>query len=149
MGGTQALVVAGLHGEREPRLAGVIAFIPAADLVDVACHSSCGEVRDTLAASVAGNLQKLEERSPAALLEKYPAGLPFVIAYNEADTILPVRVTADLPAHLAARGLPVVAWTIPGEHSFVARHLDENIDYRRLMADLGKSRPAARLIPTR
>jgi dienelactone hydrolase len=138
-----------LGGPLGPKLSGVIAFIPGADLTDIAGHSSYPRVRETLTASVAGDLHKLRERSPSALVERYPGGVPFVIAYNAEDTILPVAATATFAKQLVARGLPVACYSIPGDHSFVTQHLDERIDYRRVLADLGKTSDLAGPVPTR
>jgi dienelactone hydrolase len=149
MGGTQALTLAAeLGGMRGLNLAGVISFIPGADLVDSANCSVNGRVRATLCASVAGDLRKLQERSPIALVSKYRPGLPFVIAYNEADTILNAARTTDFVKLLRGRGLPSVAYAIPGDHSFVTEQLDERIDYRRVLEDLGKTSATAWPVPT-
>jgi poly(3-hydroxybutyrate) depolymerase len=145
MGATQALVLAA----EMPKLSGVIAFIPGADLEDVAANTANARVRISLTASVNNDLRILRERSPANLIDKYSAGLPFVIAYNEADTILPMAATATFVKSLAQRGLPVVSHVMPGDHSFVTDHLDERIDYRAVIASLGKHGGEATPLPTR
>jgi dienelactone hydrolase len=82
------------------------------------------------------------------LIEQYAPGLPFAVAYNEADTILPVGAVTHFVQLLRARGLPVVSYSIPGDHSFVTEQLDERIDYRQLLSDLGKTSVAAQPVPT-
>jgi dienelactone hydrolase len=144
MGATQALVLAASL----QNLAGVIAFIPGADLEDVAANTANARVRISLLASVNGDRSLLRQRSPVNLLDKYPAGLPFVIAYNEADTILPVAATKSFVKTLGQR-FPVVEHVMPGDHSFITDHLDERIDYRALIASLGKHGGPARPLPTR
>jgi dienelactone hydrolase len=149
MGATQALVLAaGLGGSLGAKLAGVIAFIPGADLIDIAANSSNARVRDTLVSAVTCDHGRLSERSPSTMVAQYPAGLPFAIAYNEADTMLPVAPTAAFVESLKARGLAVNSYVIPGEHSFVTDQLDERIDYRRILADLGASNDEPSPVPT-
>ncbi len=134
MGGTQALALAGLlPPDLRQAMLGVVALIPGADLPAIAARSSSVEVRQTLQASVNGNTSLLEQRSPLRLLSQYKADLPFVIFYEQQDTVL---LTADLEKFIAGlRGNrhPVTTFSAPGEHSFFFG----NFDYESVVSKLG------------
>lgn len=136
MGGTQALALAGLlPADLRQALLGVVALIPGADLPAIAARSSSAEVRQTLQASVNGKASLLEQRSPNRLLAQYRVGLPFVIFYEQQDTVL---LTADLEKFIAGlRGNqhPVTTFSAPGEHGFSFG----NFDYEGVVSKLGSN----------
>jgi dienelactone hydrolase len=143
MGGSQALALAGLLPQtlRESIL-GVIALIPGSDLLAIANNSSNQRVKNTLRASVNGNLTELRQRSPYDLIDRYKQNLPFIIFYNEDDTIL---LTKDIEIFInrLRKTHPVNTFTAPGEHHFVYR----SVDYRKLFKELGKDSTERKQMP--
>src|SRR5688572_11748822 len=89
MGGTQVLALAGLlPQDLRKSVLGVIALIPGANLEAMATRSSNARVRNTVLASVGGDLSVLKQRSPMKVLKQYRPELPLVIFHNLADTLL-------------------------------------------------------------
>ena len=136
MGGTQALTLAGLLPEDlRASVLGVIALIPGSNLPAIAVNSSNADVKRTLEASVGGNTQLLEQRSPVNLLNKYKPDLPFAIFYDQQDTLL---LTAELEKFVAAlrnNHHPVTTFSTSGDHSFSF----SNFDYEELLQTLGRN----------
>lgn len=143
MGGTQALSLAGLLPKklRQPIL-GLIALIPGSDLLAIAKSSSNQGVKNTLIASVNGNLSKLKQRSPYYLINKYKMNLPFIIFYNENDSIL-LSKSLEIFINKLRITHPVSTFTAPGEHNFTY----ENIDYKKIFEELGKVSIVNKKIP--
>ena len=143
MGGSQALSLAGLLPRKlRDSILGVIALIPGSDLPAISSHSSNQRVRNTLSASVNGNVSELRQRSPYYLIDRYKKNLPFIIFYNEDDTILLTR-DIEMFTHQLRKTHPVTTFTAPGEHHFVYR----NIDYRKLFEELGKGSTEDKRMP--
>jgi dienelactone hydrolase len=143
MGGSQALSLAGLLPRKlRESILGVIALIPGSDLFVIANNSSNQKVKSTLSASVDGNLSKLKQRSPHYLIDRYKRNLPFVIFYNEDDTIL---LTKDIEIFInrLRKTHPVSTFTAPGEHNFAYR----SVDYRKLFEELGKDSTESKRMP--
>jgi len=136
MGGTQALALAGLVPKdlRESVL-GVIALIPGANLAALVTGSSHERVRNTILASVDGDLSALRQRSPNQVLKHYRAGLPFVIFHNQADTLLLTDELETFVASLRRENHPVTTFSAPGEHNFTYK----NFDYREAIGRLGSN----------
>ena len=142
MGGTQALSLAGLlPDDLRHSLLGLIALIPGADLPAIAKRSTNDRVRDTLLASVSANLAQLRERSPHQLLDAYRPGLPLVILYNDADTLLLTDELMDFVASLHDNGHPVSTFVEPGEHAFLYSHLDYETVFETLGRDSAARQP--------
>ena len=136
MGGTQALALAGLlPPDLRQAMLGVVALIPGADLPAIAARSSSVEVRRTLQASVNGNTSLLEQRSPIRLLSQYKASLPFVIFYEQQDTVLLTPELEKFIAGLRGNQHPVTTFAAPGEHSFFFG----NFDYEGVVSKLGSN----------
>jgi hypothetical protein len=134
MGGTQVLALPGLLPKKIcENMLGVIALIPGSDLVAIATKSSNHRVRNYLAASVNRSLTKLEKRSPVRLIEQYKDSLPFVILYDDKDTLL---LTGELERFIAIldKKHPVSIFTDKGEHGFNYKYLD----YKKVWGELGK-----------
>ena len=143
MGGTQALAMAGLLPEAMSRsLAGVIAFIPGVDLVNISQESSSSRVRDTLLASVSGNIEKLSQRSPVRLIKRYRKGLPFVLQYNNGDTVLPGKPLGDFLEKLDEEH-PLSVFVEPGEHNYT--HLD--LDLVTIFREVGNESVELKQMP--
>lgn len=136
MGGTQALTLAGvLPEDLRASVQGVIALIPGSNLPAIAGTSSSADVRRTLTASVGGNAQLLEQRSPVQLLDRYKPDLPFAIFYDQQDTLL---LTAELEKFVDAlrrNRHPVTTFATSGEHSFSF----SNFDYEEVVEKLGSN----------
>jgi acetyl esterase/lipase len=132
MGGTQALSLAGLMpGDLKEKLSGVIALIPAANLAALVEGSGHERVRNTVVASA--DLSLLQLRSPIEVRHYYERGLPFVVVYNEHDTLL---LTAEIEAFIAKlreHGHPVATFSAPGDHCFTYT----DFDYRTVFEKLG------------
>jgi pimeloyl-ACP methyl ester carboxylesterase len=127
MGGTQALCLAALLPDDLRRsVLGVLALIPGADLPTVIEASSNERVRNTLRASVDGDVSVLRERSPAALVQRYTPNLPFVIVGNREDTLLPSGALTAFIARLREAGHPVTLFGAPGNHDFTYTDFDYN-----------------------
>jgi len=143
MGGTQALALAGLlpYGLRQSVL-GLISLIPGSDLPAIASESSNPGVRKTLMASVDSNLIMLSKRSPDQLINKYKKGLPFVLFYNEVDTLLLSEKLEEFIRKLQKK-YPVSIFVSEGDHHFTYR----NFDYRRIFYELGKNSPVKKRPP--
>jgi pimeloyl-ACP methyl ester carboxylesterase len=136
MGGTQALALAGLLAEDlRASIIGVIALIPGAHLQALVTTSAHERVRNTVLASAGGDLTLLRQRSPRELLEQYRAGLPFVIFYNQADTLLLSDELEKFIADLRQRHHPVTTYSAPGDHNFTFT----NFDYRKVVERLGSN----------
>jgi pimeloyl-ACP methyl ester carboxylesterase len=134
MGGTQALALAGILPEDlRQRILGVIALIPGSDLSAIVTKSSNQRVRETLNASVNGDMKKLKMRSPINLIPKYKEGLPFVIFYNTSDSLL-LHEKIEYFISKLSKTHPVNIFTAPGEHDFT--FID--VDYEKLFHALGK-----------
>jgi pimeloyl-ACP methyl ester carboxylesterase len=134
MGGTQALSLAALLPEDlRQSLLGVIALIPGANLPAIADRSANERVRNSLLASVDGDASALRRSSPAQLLDRYSAGLPFVIFYNRADTLLLSDELETFVAALRRARHPVATFSAPGDHNFTFT----NFDYEAAFAKLG------------
>jgi acetyl esterase/lipase len=132
MGGSQSLSLAGLlPGDLKQKLVGVIALIPGANLVALVERSAHERVRTTVAAS--SDLSRLKQRSPNEVKREYRRGLPFVVAYNEHDTLLLTNEIQTLVAKLREHGHPVTTYSIAGDHCFTFA----NFDYRAAFAKLG------------
>ena len=132
MGGSQALSLAGLlPDDLKERVRGVIALIPGANLAALVEKSAHERVRNTVAASSESAV--LKERSPNEVRREYKRGLPFVIAYNEHDTLLLSEEIEALIAKLRGHGHPVTTYLIAGDHCFTYT----NFDYRAAFAKLG------------
>ncbi len=136
MGATQVLSLAGLLApELLKGLQGVIAVMPGSDLKAVAQASAHERVRETLCASVGGDLSKLLARSPDRLADRYPKNVPFSIYYNEEDTLLLNEPLEAFIGALRARGLRVASFRAPGGHTLTG----QNFDYRRMILALGSN----------
>ena len=134
MGGTQALALAGLLPEDlRKSVLGVVALIPGANLEALVTASSHERVRNTVHASVSGDLSALRQRSPIQVLKQYRAGLPFVIFHNLADTLLLSDELETFIASLRREHHPVTTFSAPGEHNFTYK----NFDYREAIGRLG------------
>ena len=133
MGATQALALPGLLPERI-RLAirGVIALLPGSDLLAISTSSSHIRVRNTLNASVKGNRALLHRRSPINLINRYQTKLPFVIFYNEDDTLLLAKELKKYLLALRGSGHPLVVFTAPGNHKFTYKFFDYVMIFRQL-----------------
>lgn len=143
MGGTQALSLAGLLPEKlRNSILGIIAFIPGSNLLAIAKGSSNQDVKKTLIASVKGDLSKLEQRSPHSLIGKYKVNLPFIIFYNENDTILLSKSLETFITELRT-GHPISVFSTPGEHDFTYK----NINYKKLFDELGKNSNMNKRLP--
>lgn len=135
MGGTQALSLAGLlPADLRRSVRGVIALIPGANLTAIADRSSNERVKRTLQASVNGELSALQQRSPTQASLQYRAGLPFVIFYNQADTLLLSDELETFIAELRRRHHPVTTFSAPGDHNFTYK----NFDYQTAFGKLGR-----------
>ncbi|HSS20779.1 MAG TPA: hypothetical protein VLL54_11945 [Pyrinomonadaceae bacterium] len=136
MGGTQALALAGLlPQDLRQTMLGVVALIPGADLSAIASKSSNAEVRRTLQASVNGNTSVLEQRSPIRLLSQYKSDLPFIIFYDQQDTVLLTPELEQFIAGLRNNRHPVTTFAAPGEHNFSFG----NFDYEGVVKKLGSN----------
>jgi dipeptidyl aminopeptidase/acylaminoacyl peptidase len=143
MGGSQALSLAGLLPRKlRESILGVIALIPGSDLLAIANNSSNQRVKNTLSASVNGNLNELRQRSPYYLIDRYKKNLPFIIFYNEDDTVL---LSNDIEMFIdrLRKKHSVSTFTAPGEHHFVHR----SIDYRKLFQELGRGSTGKKRMP--
>lgn len=143
MGGSQALSLAGLLPPKlRESILGVIALIPGCNLLAIANNSSKQRVKNTLTASVNGNLTELRQRSPFNLIGRYKNNLPFIIFYNEDDTVL---LTKDIEIFInrLRKTHPVNTFTAPGEHEFLYR----SVDYRKLFKELGEDSTERKQIP--
>lgn len=135
MGGTQALALAGLLPEDlRGSVLGVLAFIPSADLNFTAAHSNVPQVRQSILDSVDGDLEKLKQRSPSSLIERYKAQLPFAVFYQTRDETLPVRPLQDFIRLARQAGHPVGVFSEFGEHIF--EYL--KFPYSQVFESLGK-----------
>jgi len=143
MGGSQALSLAGLLPPKlRESILGVIALIPGSDLLAIANNSSNERVRNTLRASVNGNLTELRQRSPFDLIGRYRNHLPFIIFYNEDDTVLLTK-EIEIFINRLRKTHPVNTFTAPGEHQFFYR----SVDYRKLFEVLGKNSAESERMP--
>jgi pimeloyl-ACP methyl ester carboxylesterase len=135
MGGTQALSLAALLPEdvRES-IAGVVALIPGSNLEAIVDKSSHERVRNTVVASS----PDLKLKSPINLIRSYRPKLPFVIFYNEEDTLLRSEELEIYIDELRANGHPVATFSEPGNHDFTFA----NFDYRELMRHMGTDKTA-------
>lgn len=136
MGGTQALTLAGLlPPDLRASVLGVIALIPGSNLPAIATGSSSADVRRTLQASVGGNTQLLERRSPLQLLNQYKPDLPFAIFYDQQDTLLLTGELEKFVDALRRNQHPVTTFATSGEHSF----LFSDFDYQEVVEKLGSN----------
>ena len=136
MGGTQALALAALMPEDlRASMQGVIALIPGSNLRAIATSSSNDDVKRTLQASVGGNTQLLEQRSPLQLLNHYKPDLPFVIFYDQQDTLLLTSELEKFIASLRSNHHPVTTFATSGNHSFYF----SDFDYEEVMQSLGRN----------
>jgi thioesterase domain-containing protein len=136
MGGTQALALAGLLPvDLRQGMLGVVALIPGADLPAIEARSSNLDVRHTLQASVNSNSSLLEQRSPSRLLTQYKPDLPFVIFYEQQDTVLLTPELEKFIAGLRSNRHPVTTFSTPGEHNFTFA----NFDYEGAVSKLGSN----------
>ena len=136
MGGTQALTLAGLLPEDlRASMLGVIALIPGSDLQAIAASSSSEDVRRTLQASVGGNAQLLEQRSPVQLVNQYKPDLPFAIFYDQQDTLLLTPELEKFVAALRSNHHPVTTFATSGNHSFSF----SDFDYQEVVQSLGSN----------
>ena len=143
MGGTQALSLGGLLPEKlRNSMLGIIALIPGSDLLAIAQGSSNQGVRKTLIASVKGDVSKLKQRSPHSLIGKYKVNLPFIIFYNEDDSILLNKHLESFINKLRIEH-PVSVFSTPGEHDFTYK----NINYKNLFDELGKNSIVNKRLP--
>ncbi len=143
MGGSQALALAGLLAEKErKKVCGVAVFIPGSNLEAIANHSSHARVKKTLRESMKKE-SSLLERSPIHLIKQYPKGLPFVMMYREEDTLLLTEELKRFIAELRKSGHPVGLFSAPGNHEFTYT----NLDYERVLAELGKDSGEPRPVP--
>jgi dienelactone hydrolase len=130
MGGTQALSLAALlPKDVRESIAGVVALIPGSNLVAIANKSTHERVRNTVVASSSD----LKLKSPINLLRRYRPKLPFVIFYNEEDTLLRSEELEIFISELRASGHPVATFSEPGNHDFTFA----NFDYGKLMRQMG------------
>ena len=136
MGGTQVLSLAGLlPDDLRNAVSGVIALIPGANLTEILSRSSNERVRNTLQASVNGDLSVLQQRSPAQVLDQYKAGLPLVIFYRQEDTLLLADELEMFIANLRRQQHPVTTFSASGEHEFTYPNFDYQEVIRRLGSD--------------
>ena len=136
MGGTQALTLAGvLPDDLRASVLGVIALIPGSNLPAIAATSSSSDVRRTLQASVGGNAQLLEQRSPLQLMDRYKPDLPFAIFYDQQDTLLLTGELEKFVDALRRKQHPVTTFATSGEHSFSF----SDFDYEEVMEKLGSN----------
>ena len=143
MGGVQALSLAGLLPEKlRKSILGVIALIPGSDLLAIAKDSSNQEVKNSIIASVEGDVSKLKQRSPHSLISKYRESLPFIIFYNENDSIL-LSKSLETFINELRRTHPVITFSAPGEHNFTYK----NIDYKKLFDELGENSIVNKKLP--
>ena len=135
MGGTQALALAGLLPEKlRQSVHGVVALIPGVNLPAIAAQSSHERVRASVRDSVAGDASQLQQRSPRQLIDQYSPRLPFVIFYNQADTLLLTNELEEFVRDLRSNGHPVSTFSAPGDHSFTYK----NFDFREVVSRLGR-----------
>jgi pimeloyl-ACP methyl ester carboxylesterase len=135
MGGTQALALAGLLPENLRQLVqGVVALIPGVNLPAIVSRSSNERVRTTTRNSVDGDLSLLQQRSPLQIMNRYRPGLPFVIFYNQADTLLLTDELEKFVSDLRSNGHPVSTFSTPGDHNFTF----ENFDFYEVVRRLGR-----------
>ena len=137
MGGSQVLALPGLLPQESrihKAIRGIIALTPGSNLLSIVTKSAHQRVRDTLRASVNGNISKLQQRSPNQLIDQYPSKLPFVIFYNGNDQLLLTNELKVFIQDLHHKGHPVSTFSAPGNHNFTYR----NFDYEAVFKELGK-----------
>jgi len=143
MGGTQALSLAGLLPEKlRNSILGIIALIPGSDLLAIAKDSSDQGVKNTIIASVGGDVSRLKQRSPHSLISKYKKDLPFIIFYNENDSIL-LSKSLEIFINELRITHHVSTFSAPGEHNFTYK----NIDYKKLFDELGENSIVNKRLP--
>jgi len=142
MGGTQALVLAGLLPEDLRRtITGVVAIIPGVNLPAIVANSLHERVRNTLRDSVKGDLVALESRSPTKVMTGYAPGLPFVVFHNQADTLLLSDELRPFITQLREQGHPVATFSAPGNHNFTYKNFDYEAALKRLGSDGDENEP--------
>jgi pimeloyl-ACP methyl ester carboxylesterase len=130
MGGTQVLSLAALLPKAlRESIAGVVALIPGSNLEAIAKESTHERVRNTVMASS----PDLKLKSPISLVRRYRPKLPFVMFYNEEDTLLRSEQLEIFVGELRASGYPVATFSEPGNHDFTFA----NFDYGKLMRYIG------------
>ena len=132
MGATQALSLAGLlPSDLRESILGVVALIPGSDLQAMAERSTHERVRNTVKSSGTD----LETRSPINVLGGYRPGLPFVVFYNEEDTLLLREELEIFVNALRDSSHPVTTFSAPGNHNFTYA----DFDYVELMRQMGSN----------
>jgi pimeloyl-ACP methyl ester carboxylesterase len=135
MGGTQSLALAGLLPDKlRQSVLGVIALIPGVNLPAIVERSANERVKSTVRDSADGDLSQLQHRSPIAVMNRYKAGLPFVIFHNQQDTLLLTDELEKFIASLRGSGHPVTTFSVPGDHNFTYG----NFDFREAIGRLGR-----------
>lgn len=130
MGATQALSLAALlpHDLRDLIL-GVVALIPGSNLEAMAERSTHERVRNTIKSSSSD----LKSLSPITLIAEYRPNLPFVVFYNQDDTLL---LRDELEVFLDAlrrNNHKVATFIAPGNHNFTY----SNFDFVKLISRMG------------
>ncbi len=92
-------------------------------------------MRRTLQASVGGNAQLLEQRSPLQLLNQYKPDLPFAIFYDQQDTLLLTPELEKFVAALRSNRHPVTTFATSGDHGFSF----SDFDYQEIVEKLGSN----------
>jgi len=135
MGGTQALALAGLLPEKlRQSVLGVVVLIPGVNLPAMVARSSNERVKTTVRNSVDGDMLQLQQRSPTQIINQYRRQLPFVIFYNQADTLLLTDELEKFVHDLRSNGHPVSTFSAPGDHNFTY----ENFDFQEVIERLGR-----------
>ncbi|HEY6805808.1 MAG TPA: hypothetical protein VI306_19670 [Pyrinomonadaceae bacterium] len=133
MGGTQALSLAALlPQELKEKIRGVVALIPGSNLEAIANNSTHYRVRNTVIASNSDHKSK----SPINLVREYRTQLPFVIFYNEDDTLLRSDELKVFINELRKNGHPVATFTEPGNHNFTFADFDFGELMQRMGSDI-------------
>lgn len=132
MGGTQVLSLAGLlPDDLKETLRGVIALIPGVSLDAMVLRSSHERVRNTVSASGS----HFAGKNPIDLVDAYKEGLPFLIFYNQDDTLLLSDELESYIELLRKRGHAVSTFVAPGTHDFTY----SNFDYSTFLRSLGSN----------
>jgi len=134
MGGTQALVLAGLlPDDLRQAVLGVIALIPGTNLPAIIKRSANERVKNTLRGSVNGDVSLLQQRSPTNVLDHYKSNLPFIFFCRREDTLLLADELETFVVNLRRKGHPVAIFSAPGDHEFTYK----DFDFVEVMKKLG------------
>ena len=96
--------------------------------------SSNERVVTTVRNSADGDVSRLQQRSPTQIVNQYKQRLPFVIFYNQADTLLLTDELEKFVSDLRSHGHPVSTFSVPGDHDFTY----QNFDFCEVVGRLGR-----------